>query len=587
MHLPGRHRFIICLLLLSITTAGLSRQAAGAAETDRVLMLHSYGLDFRWTVDIDAAVRDVLERDPDGTVIVHSETLDAKYFTSTAYTAEAADFLRRKYEGWSFDAIIVSDNFALEFARRHRDRLWPDTPLVFCGINNYSPALVSGLEDTTGVAEGLSAGRTISAMRRLFPGRRRLHVLSDDSATGDENVRIVRDAVERADSDFELVVHEPLTASSLSALGAGLDGDDIAILVGLVRDASMTPLDFDRSGRVVARSLPVPVFSLWDFYMTTGIAGGYMSSGREQGREAARLTRRVLDGEEADSIPVVTDSPNVPVYDLGVLAAFGIGRRDLPAGSVIYNEPVGLWERYQTEILLLVATFLLLVILTLLAYEAARRRGVREASTAETLREKETLLREIHHRVKNNLQVVSSMLSMQSGVIADEQALSYLRDARTRVQSMALVHEHLYGSRSVARINTREYIDDLVATVVNSMDVSRGRVQVVREVAEIPIDIDRAIPLGLVVNEVLSNALKYAYPEGTAGDVRLSLSRTPEGALLEVADDGVGMPAADSGARQSLGLQLVEALAGQLGGNVRFENTDPGLAVRLTFPLPE
>jgi two-component sensor histidine kinase len=90
-----------------------------------------------------------------------------------------------------------------------------------------------------------------------------------------------------------------------------------------------------------------------------------------------------------------------------------------------------------------------------------------------------------------------------------------------------------------------------------------------------------------VVNEVLSNALKYAYPEGTAGDVRLSLSRTPEGALLEVADDGVGMPAADSGARQSLGLQLVEALAGQLGGNVRFENTDPGLAVRLTFPLPE
>lgn len=571
----------MCIAFLLLATAP---QATGAAETDRVLVLHSYGLDFRWTVDIDAAIRDVLERDPEASVAVHSETLDAKYFTSTTYTDEAADFLARKYTHWSFAAIIVSDNFALEFARRHRERLWPGTPLVFCGINNYSPTLVSGMENTTGVAEELSAGRTIAAMRRLFPRRSRLHILSDDTATGEENLRILSDAV--TGSDFEVTVHKPVSASSLAALAGELDGDDIAILVGLVRDTSRTLLDFDRSGRVVAESLPVPVFSLWDFYMTTGIAGGYMSSGREQGREAARLTERVLDGEAADSILVVTESPNVPAFDLGALAAYGITRGDLPEGSVVYNEPLGLWERYQSEILLVVSAFLMLVIFALLAYEAARRRGARAAATAETLREKETLLREIHHRVKNNLQVVSSMLSIQSGVVADEQALSYFRDARTRVQSMALVHEHLYESNSLARINTREYIDDLVATVVSSMDISRGRVRVLREVAEIPIDIDHAIPLGLVVNEVLSNALKYAYPHGSAGEVRLSLSRTPAGALLEVADDGVGMASdRDGGRRQSLGLQLVEALAGQLRGTVSFVNTDPGLAVRLTFPL--
>lgn len=579
-----RPPILIWLVVVLLLTTGLSPVGAEGEGTRKVLILHSYGMDFRWTVELDDAVRELLEHGSEASTTVHSETLDGKYFSSQSHMDQVASFLERKYDRWEFDAVIVSDNLALEFARLHSRRLWPDTPLVFCGINKYTPELIEDFEMITGVAEELSAARTIENMRALFPRRRELHILSDDTATGDENIEILRSAVGR--SELEVEVHQPVTVASLSVLSDRLDADDVAILVGLVADESGTLIGFERSGRIVAESLQVPVFSMWDFYMSTGIVGGYMSSGRQQGLKAAELTLRILGGEAAEDIPVIAESPNFPIYDLAALRRFGVTADDLPAGSIRRNEPTGLWDRYPGEILFIISAFLFLTAFALLAYEAARRRGARARSTAETLREKETLLREIHHRVKNNLQVVSSMLSLQSNVVRDRQSLSCLQDARTRIQSMALVHEHLYESSSIACISTREYVDELVSTVMNSMDLSSGGIRVVREVAEIPIDIDHAIPLGLVINELMSNALKYAYPHGSAGEIRLTLRRVSGGALLEIADDGPGLPTNERVRREAIGLQLVEALAGQLGGTITFDSTNPGLAVRLTFPLP-
>lgn len=572
---------LLVLLLLAIQSGAFGTDTE-ATVAKRVLVIHSYGMDFKWTMDMDRGIREVLETAPDTDTTVHSETLDAKYFNGDVYMAGAADFIRQKYESWSFEAIIVTDNFALEFMGRYGRGLWPETPVVFCGINNYTPNLLNGMKNVTGVSEGLSASETIAVIRRLFPGWRRFHILADDTVTGRENVRIVRRAL--SSYEVDVTVHRPLTPESLSSLGRGTGRGDIAILVGLVWDQTLTPLDFQRSGKLVSRLLDIPVFSLWDFYMNTGIAGGYMSSGMQQGREAARLAQRILDGEEAEEIPVVRESPNVPVFDMAVLGDFGIATGRLPENSVIYNEPVGLWDKYRGEIFFVLSAFLLLVSLTLVAYETARRRGARAEATAATLREKETLLREIHHRVKNNLQVVSSLLSIQSNVLRDEEVLSHFQDARTRIQSMALVHEHLYESSSLARIDTREYVDDLVSTVIGSMDLSGGRINVTSSVAELPLDIDHAIPLGLIINELLSNALKYACPERN-GTVRLSLEQRGRSVFLEIADDGPGIPG-DATARQgSLGLQLVEALAGQLNGSLRFENTEPGLAVHVSFPF--
>lgn len=580
---PGKLMIIGLAVALTVLAAGVSRAQSGR----RVLVLHSYGLDFKWTLDLDAAIREVLEHGPESTTTVHSEVLDAKYHSSFAYMDDLASFLEQKYLTWSFDVIIATDNFALEFVRNARERLWPSVPLVFAGINDYSPELVAGMEKTTGVAEELSVDRTIEEIRRLFPKRKRLLVLSDRTATSDQNVSLVLDAL--ADYELEPTVHHPVTLESLERLVTELGRDSIALLVGLVRDEVGTPLDFHRSGMHVSQTLDVPVFSLWDFYMGTGIAGGYMTSGRQQGMYAARLAKRILNGEDPDAIPVVEKSPNLPVFDLAALRPYGISEDNLPPESIVHNRPEGLWEKYQLEILLAVSAFLLLFSIALLSYEVARRRGVTARTTAESLREKETLLREIHHRVRNNLQVVSSMLSIQSSLVDDEKSLEYFQDARTRIQSMALVHEHLYESPSLARIDIRAYLDDLVATVTRSMDVSQGGARVSTAVDEFSIDLDHAIPLGMVVNELLSNALKYAHGHGKddgQGAISISLTYTDGRVRLEVADNGTGMPAEDLEHHQSLGLQLVTGLAQQLGGTVRFEDNEPGLRVCFEFPLP-
>ncbi|MFP4565852.1 MAG: sensor histidine kinase [Spirochaetaceae bacterium] len=568
---------------LAAACALLTFAPAHAQSGRHVLVLHSYGLDFKWTVDMDAAIRDVLEHRPQSTTTVHSEVLDAKYHSSRAYMGDLVSFFEHKYRAWSFDVIVATDNFALEFMRYARERLWPSVPLVFAGINNYGPELIAGIDNTTGVAEELSVHRTLVEIRRLFPDRTRLLILSDCTATSDQNVKLVRAAL--SDFDLEATVHHPVRVEDLERLRESSGSDTVGLLVGLVRNEAGTPLDFRRSGRRVAEALDVPVFSLWDFYMGTGIAGGYMVSGREQGLCAARLVERILEGEDPTTIPVVAESPNVAVFDLAALRPFGVREDSLPPGSIVYNRPEGLWERYQTEILLSVSAFFLVISLALVAYEVARRRGVAARATTESLREKETLLREIHHRVKNNLQVVSSMLSIQSSLLDDEKSLEYFQDARTRIQSMALVHEHLYESPSLARIDIRTYVNDLVATVGHSMDISQDGSRISTSVDDVGIDLDHAIPLGMVVNELLSNALKYASGE-RGGEIAISLAHADGRLTLQVADNGPGIPEKDLQRNQSLGLQLVDALAQQLGGTVGFEDNEPGLRVRFEFPLP-
>jgi PAS domain S-box-containing protein len=217
--------------------------------------------------------------------------------------------------------------------------------------------------------------------------------------------------------------------------------------------------------------------------------------------------------------------------------------------------------------------------------DITERRHSQERIQAQ-LAEKEVLLREIHHRVKNNLQVVSSMLSIQSAFLEDERSIAYFQDARTRIQSMALVHEHLYQSPTLSRVEMKSYVDELVSTVVNSMDVSQTGIRVVTDVGEMTTDVDNAIPLGMLINELLSNALKYAYPN-RQGEIRVFLGNHDAALVLEVADHGIGLSEDRRLQQESLGLRLVQALGEQLGAAVDYIDNKPGLRVYVRAPLTQ
>ena len=215
---------------------------------------------------------------------------------------------------------------------------------------------------------------------------------------------------------------------------------------------------------------------------------------------------------------------------------------------------------------------------------------VTEAKLAEdqvkaSLEEKEVLLREIHHRVKNNMQVITSLLSLQSDKIRDQQHADMFRESQERIRAMALIHEKLYRSRDLARVDFNEYIKSLVNGLFRSHGIDTGRIVMKVKVEDVSLGIDHAIPCGLVINELVSNSLKYAFPEDRKGEISVTLRPISEDEIeLRVSDDGVGIPEdMDIGSTDSLGLELVTILTeDQLEGKINLDRTG-GTTFRILF----
>ena len=212
------------------------------------------------------------------------------------------------------------------------------------------------------------------------------------------------------------------------------------------------------------------------------------------------------------------------------------------------------------------------------------------ARLAASVKEKDILIKEIHHRVKNNMQVVSSLLNLQSASITDRAVLDIIKKSRDRVHSMALIHERLYQSRDLARIDFEQYLRKLIVHLFNSYRVDPGTVDLKIDVKDIYLDINTGIPCALIANELVSNALKYAFPpgRGARGEISISFRRAGDGPYeLTLRDNGVGLPASFGlETNESLGLQIVRDLVAQLDGTIRVENRG-GTVYSIMFPAPE
>lgn len=203
---------------------------------------------------------------------------------------------------------------------------------------------------------------------------------------------------------------------------------------------------------------------------------------------------------------------------------------------------------------------------------------------SSSLKEKEMLLREIHHRVKNNMQVISSLLSLQSEQIKDKNYLEMFKDSKNRVLSMSLVHENLYQSKDLAKIDFNAYIKDLANNLLQSYGMT-GKIAFNINVDEVSLGVDSAIPCGLIINELITNSLKHAFPNGREGEIKIIILKTNENEMeLIVGDNGVGMPEGiDFRKTESLGLHLVTMLAeNQLNGTINL-NRNKGTEFKIEF----
>ena len=206
-----------------------------------------------------------------------------------------------------------------------------------------------------------------------------------------------------------------------------------------------------------------------------------------------------------------------------------------------------------------------------------------ENQIKDSLKEKEVLLKEIHHRVKNNLQVISSILNLQSSFVSDERTLEILEESRNRSHSMATIHENLYLTTNFSSIDFASYLQNLSTKLISSYHVAPITINLRTELTSINLLLDQAIPCGLLVNELITNAIKYAFVNRSEGEILIGLKENQGIIELKIEDNGVGLPSNfEIFKSNSLGLQLVSTLVEQLDGEINILN-EKGTKYLITF----
>jgi PAS domain S-box-containing protein len=191
-----------------------------------------------------------------------------------------------------------------------------------------------------------------------------------------------------------------------------------------------------------------------------------------------------------------------------------------------------------------------------------------EQKLIESIQEKEILLKEVHHRVKNNLQIINSILNLQSSYVSDKKTLDIINESQNRIRSMAYIHESLYQTSNFSSINFKDYIENLITNLIYSYQIG-GNIRLIKRIEEIDLPLDQAIPCGLILNEIITNALKYAYNTNEKGDIIIDINQVENKIQIVVEDFGVGLPINfDIETSESLGLSLVHSLVDQIDGEL-------------------
>jgi len=336
----GRHVCVLLMLLFFFSAGGAFAGDSGTERTQKkVLVLHSYHQGYDWTDSLHRGIVEGLAPESTG-LSIYTEYLDAVRTPGEKGSEAVRSLLKRRYteRGVVFDVLLCSDDDALLFLLEYGKELFGDVPVVFCGINNFSPDLLEGRKNITGVNEAISATETIEIALKLRPRAKRLAVVSGSRLTARRNLEIVEEAEPLFRRRVEFVRLNELEPEELAERLRELSQEDIVLYVSYLLTPSGRTLSLKESADLVLSASPAPVFGCWDFLIPLGIAGGNVVHGQSQGEAAASLVRRILSGMSADDLPVLLESPNRFVFNAAVLEKFGMPAELLPSNALVFHE---------------------------------------------------------------------------------------------------------------------------------------------------------------------------------------------------------------------------------------------------------
>ncbi|MCF6246122.1 MAG: hypothetical protein L3J69_02050, partial [Desulfobacula sp.] len=278
-----RIKAVIVLVLLSIFSILFSAQAKSSLEPEHVLLLNSYNQRMTWVKDIIRAVEDVLDPD-NNNIILHISNMDSKQFYSQKYFNSYKSYLKNKYANNNFSLILSSDNNAFDFLLKNRDELFPGTPVVFCGVNNFMDEQIKESDKFTGIAEIISARNTVEMALKLHPETKEIFVVNDYLETGRAWQRDIDAALADMKEKIKITYAPNLAMDALQATIANLDKDTVVLLGVYFADKEGRYFTYEKVGEMISEVSQVPVYCLLEFNMGKGVVGGEVISGYYQGQ---------------------------------------------------------------------------------------------------------------------------------------------------------------------------------------------------------------------------------------------------------------------------------------------------------------
>ncbi|MTK13121.1 MAG: EAL domain-containing protein [Clostridiaceae bacterium] len=364
-----------------------------AESHEKVLILHSYSEDFKWTNNISAGIKSVLG-DVDKIELL-SIYMDTKRVNNSVYIESFKNLCKIKYADTKFDVIICSDNDALNFLVKYGDSLFPNTPVVFCGVNNFNQSMLNRHKNYTGIVETIDIEPTIKSIIRLQPTIKDIIVVCDSTSTGKLNEEDTKDIIKRLRLDVNFHFYRDINIETLDETVKKF-GDNTAVLhVGQLKNNEGEFINYENIGPLISKHIKAANYICWDFALGNGLLGGKVLNSMEHGRAAAGIALKILNGEKVENIPIVSKSVSSYTFDYIQLKNFKIDKDKLPDGSAIINKNFSFYETYKKLVWSVISILIILSTFIIILFINVKRRKESERKLQENFEELSAVYEEL------------------------------------------------------------------------------------------------------------------------------------------------------------------------------------------------
>lgn len=550
-------QLLFCLLLTLASYFSSSANDIVNEEYD-VLILQSYHQGLEWTDSISSGILSVMNQNHHINLVF--EYLDIKRNDNKAYQLALQNIYKTKAKGIPFKAIIVADNAAFDFMCKHGDQFYPNIPVIYCGVNNLDPENLHKYPNFHGFGEKADHYGTISSIKKIFPERKNILIINDNTITGKAINNELQKVLPYFKNDINFEVFSDFSIESLQEKVSKLNDSYAIYLLVLNRDNNNKFISYRNGINTIKKVSNVPIFGSWDFYLNKGIFGGKITSGYQQGKNAALLALKIIESG-SQTIPQYTELENAYIFDYNEMINFDIKTKQLPKGSQTINQPetsdLPLKISLACVIILLVIIFTLLIWLKskqkraehlkILVFKKTSELNKTNSELQQAITDKNKFFSILAHDLRGSIGVIlgiSSLLNDEDFKSNPPEGENLEKDLlHVATQTNALLDDLFYWginqSKEGPTIEISQFdVNEILLDTCKTFQINLGNINFETQLQEnLVLNTDKNI-CKFIFRNIVQNAMKFSHKNGT---VTISSYSKNNCVYIEIKDNGIGM----------------------------------------------